>query len=226
MTLEEATLEGILRELEALGSDKVRAANVKNGAGENQFGVKLGDIRAVAKKVKKNHDLALELWETGNIDARRLAILVMKPKLLSIVELDRMVQSVTWVQVLDWFSSYVVNKHPENEQLRDGWMSSDNAMAARAGWALTAEQVAKENGELDLDSLLDRLESEMGTAASEPQWTMNTCLAQIGINHVDQRERALAIGEELGIYQDYPVSKGCTSPYAPAWIDEMVSRQS
>ena len=77
---------------------------------------------------------------------------------------------------------------------------------------------------LDLPGLLDRIESEMGNAAPEVQWTMNCSLAEIGIHFPDHRERALAIGETLGIYRDYPVSKGCTSPFAPIWINAMLSR--
>ena len=50
-------------------------------------------------------------------------------------------------------------------------------------------------------------------------------LATIGIHFAEHRKRALAIGESLGIYRDYPVSKGCTSPFAPIWINFMVSRQ-
>jgi hypothetical protein len=54
---------------------------------------------------------------------------------------------------------------------------------------------------------------------------MNTALANIGINHPALRERALEIGERLGIYRNYPTPKGCTSPFAPLWINEMVRRQ-
>ncbi len=218
-------LAEVLDELEALGSEKLRAQNAKNGAGDNQFGVKLGDVRVLAKKIKKNHELALELWETGNIDARRLAILLMKPKALSPDELDRMTRSVTWVEIGDWFTSYIVKKHPDAEELRLQWMAADHPMVARAAWALTAERIVKGQEETDASALLDRLESEMESAAPEIQWTMNTCLAEIGIHHAEQRKRAVAIGEALGIYRDYPVSKGCTSPFAPVWIDEMVSRQ-
>ena len=78
---------------------------------------------------------------------------------------------------------------------------------------------------LDLPALLDRIECDMGKAAPEVQWTMNFCLANIGIHFPEYRERAVAIGEKLGIYRDYPVSKGCTSPFAPIWINEMVSRE-
>lgn len=219
------TLHETLATLESLGNGKMRARNAKNGAGENQYGVRLGDLRKVAKKLKTNHELALALWETGNIEARLLATLIIEPKALSAEELDRLVRSVEFVQVADWLNAYVVKNHPEKEMLRGKWMKDANPMAARAGWSLTAGRVARNPEGIDLPALLDRLEAEMGSAAPEVQWTMNTALAEIGINHPAHRERALSIGEKLGIYRDYPVSKGCTSPFAPIWINEMVSRQ-
>ena len=136
-----------------------------------------------------------------------------------------MVRSEKYVWVADWLYSYVIKEHPDKEKLRIDWMKSKDVMAARAGWSLTTGCVARNPEVLDLPALLDRIESEMPTAAPEVQWTMNTTLAQIGINHPKLRKRALAIGEKLGIYRDYPVSKGCTSPFAPIWINEMVSRQ-
>lgn len=226
MTTQSLTVEAVLAQLEALGDEKRRAHNAKNGAGDNQFGVKLGDIRALAKQIKTNRELGMALWETGNADARLLAILLIKPNTLSVDELDRMVRSVSYVQVADWINAYLVKKHPKNEALRQAWMADDDPMAARAGWNLTAVRVAKDAKGLDLSGLLDRLESEMGSAAPEIQWTMNNTLAEIGINHPEYRQRAISIGESLGVYRNYPVSRGCTSPFAPLWIEEMVSRQS
>lgn len=220
------TLEETLSQLKALGNEKVRAQNIKQGAGENQFGVKLGDLRNLAKKIKTNHELALLLWETGNIDARFLAILLMKPSSLTEDQLDQMVRSMDFTRVADWLNSYVINHHPDKEKLRQQWLISDNPMAARSGWSLTAERVAKNPEGLDLTAMLDRIESEMGEAPSEVQWTMNFTLAYIGIHFPEHRRRTLRIGEELGVYRDYPVSKGCTSPFAPIWINEMVSRQN
>ena len=77
------TLKETLKELEELRNEKTYAYNFKNGVGENQFGVKLGDIRKVAKKTKKDHKLALELWDTNIFDAQMLSILIIKPKELS-----------------------------------------------------------------------------------------------------------------------------------------------
>ena len=219
------TLEETLTQLEALGNEKIRARNIKNGAEDNQFGVRLGDLRVIAKKITVNHELGMALWQTGNIDARLLAILLIKPKTLSDEELYQLVRSVTFLQVADWLSFYVVKHHPEKETLRQAWMDADDPMAARAGWSLTAERIVKNPEGLDIPALLDRIESQMRNAVPEVQWTMNSALAEIGIHFPDYRKRAITIGETLGIYGDYPVSKGCTSPFAPIWINEMVSRQ-
>lgn len=219
------TLEQALEKLKALGNEKVRLQNKKAGAGDNQFGVKHGDIRALAKPIKTDHELALSLWKTGILDAQLLAVLIIVPKKLSVSEVDAMVRSIHSVPVADWFNSYVVKEYPDKEKLREKWMQSKDHMSARAGWSLTAGRVARDANGLDLTALLDRIEKEMPKAAPEVQWTMNTTLAQIGICFPEHRKRALAIGEKLGIYRDYPVSKGCTSPFAPIWINEMVRRQ-
>ncbi|TWR29791.1 DNA alkylation repair protein [Mucilaginibacter pallidiroseus] len=220
------TVDEILGKLKALRNEKMFAHNIKYGATEqNQFGVKMGDIRALAKPIKTNQQLAIDLWATGNIEARFLATLIIKPEMLSPAELDEMVRSINFAPLADWFNSYVVKEYPGKEDLREGWMRAENAYAARAGWSLTAGRVTRNPEGIDLAALLDRIEREMPNAGPETQWTMNTTLAQIGINHPAYRERALVIGEKLGIYRDFPVSKGCTSPFAPIWINEMVSRQ-
>lgn len=218
-------LNDTLKKLEALGDEKVRAHNRKYGAGDNQFGVRLGDLRSLAKKIKTDHALGLALWATGNADARLLATLIVKPKELTAKELDRMVRSVAFSHVADWLMAYVVKQHVEKETLRQKWMKDKDPWAARAGWALTAERIAKDAEGLDLPALLKQIETKMAKAPPPTQWTMNFCLAGIGIHFPEHRQRALAIGEKLGIYRDYPVSKGCTSPFAPIWIAEMVRRQ-
>lgn len=220
------TLATTLASLQALADPKVYAQNAKRGIGENQYGAKLGDIRKLAAKIKSNDALARELWSTGNFEARLLAILLIKPATLPADELDRMVRSATVGWVADWLNSYIVRQHPDKEQLRLAWMQDADPWAARAGWSLTSERIGKDPAGLDLPALLGRIETEMATADPATQWTMNFCLAGIGIHHPKLRARALAIGEKLGLYRDYPVSKGCTSPFAPIWIQEMVKRKA
>jgi 3-methyladenine DNA glycosylase AlkD len=221
------TVKEILAQLESLGDEARRKHNAKAGAPDNQFGVKLGDLRALAKKLKTNHALALELWETGNVEAQLLATLIMKPKELPAKELDKLTRSTTCSQVADWLNSYVVAEHPEKDALREKWMKDKDRWAARAGWNLTASRINKKNaGDLDLEALLDRIEKEMPKAKPEVQWTMNNTLGAIGIHHPKLRKRAVAIGEKIGLYRDWPVSKGCIIPYVPVWVDAMVKRQA
>jgi 3-methyladenine DNA glycosylase AlkD len=220
------TVVEVMAELEAKGNEKWRKMNAKNGAGDNQFGVMMGDIRALAKKIKINHELGLELWQTGNIDAMILAPFVMRPKDFNEGELNKMVSEATFTRVADSFNSNIVKNHPLKEELRQKWMKSTDTMCHRAGWSLTTERVIKSPEGLDLVALLDRVENEMGLAPESLQWMMNYCLAEIGIHFAEHRERAIALGEKIGAFRDFPTSKGCTSPFAPIWINAMVSRQS
>ena len=221
------TAKEILAKLESLGDDARRAHNTKAGAPDNQFGVKLGDIRALAKKIKTDHQLALELWDTGNVEAQLIATQIIKPKSLSADELDKLTRSTTCSQVADWLNSYVVAQHPDKEALREKWMKAKDRWAARAGWNFTASRVNKGEDEgLDLTALIDRIEKEMPKAKPEVQWTMNNTLAAIAIHHPEHRKRAVAIGEKIGLYREWPVSKGCIIPYVPVWVDAMVKRKS
>lgn len=220
------TVKEILTQLKSLGDKARREHNTRAGAPDNQFGVKLGDIRVVAKKLKSDHDLALALWETGNVEAQLLATLIIKPTSLSAAQLDTLTRSVTCSQVADWLNAYVVSVHPEKEALREKWMNAKDRWASRAGWNLTASRVNAKADDLDLPALLDRIEAEMPNAKPEVQWTMNSTLAAIGIQHAGHRKRAIAIGEAIGLYSDWPVSKGCTPPYVPVWIEAMLKRKA
>ena len=212
-------------ELKAKRDAKQQEYHQKNGAGENVIGVKMGDVRAVAKTIKTDHALAKELWKTGTLEARLLTTLVCKPKEFTTKELDAMVREVDYAWLADWLNNYVVKNHPQKEELRQKWMADKHPGAARAGWSLTTERVVKSPDGLDLGALLDRIEKEMGKAPELSKWTMNFCLGEIAMNHPSLRSRAVEIGEKVGAYKDWPVSKGCIPPYVPVWVAEMAKRE-
>lgn len=225
------TSKDILAKLESMGDEARRAHNAKVGPDgtappANQYGVKAGDIRALAKKVKADKALALQLWETGNLEAQMLAALLLKPKDLSANDIDTLTRSTSCAQAAEWLNSYVVAQHPESAALREKWMKSKEHWTARAGWHLTASLINKgADGELDLVALLDRIEKEMPKARPEVQWTMNNTLMAIGVKHAEHRKRAIAIGEKIGLYADWPMSKGCIIPHAPVAIAELAKRE-
>jgi 3-methyladenine DNA glycosylase AlkD len=221
------TVKEILTELQVLGSEKLKAQYIKKGApSDSLFGVKMGDIRKVAKKVKKaDKDLAKELWDSYIMEAQLTATLLLKPDELSIDELNQFVKTISFDYVADWFNAYIVNKHPENNQILLMWIDSDNKWALRSAWSIMANNIARGAEGLDLGKLLDKIEKEMPKVQPEVQWTMNFALAHSGIYHPAHKQRAIDIGNKLGIYKDYPVPRGCTSPFAPIWIEEVVKKQ-
>ncbi|MFI5496021.1 DNA alkylation repair protein [Actinoplanes sp. NPDC051859] len=217
------TVTELQGELAALEDPKIREVNERHG---DDHGVNLGKLRALAKELKTQHDLARDLWATGDTAARLLALLICRPKLFDRDELDTMLRAAHRPKVHDWLVNYVVKKNPHAEDLRTTWLADPDPIVASAGWALTTERVAKQPAGLDLAGLLDIIEAQLRDAPDRLQWAMNHCLAQIGIEHPDHRARALAIGEHLGVLKDYPTPPNCTSPFAPIWITEMVRRKT
>jgi 3-methyladenine DNA glycosylase AlkD len=222
MTMTGTTVPELMAELAALEAPRARAVNEKHG---DDHGVNLSKLRAVAKRLKTQQDLALDLWQTGDTAARLLALLVCRPKSFERDELDRMLRQARIPKVHDWLVNYVVKKSPHAEELRVAWSLDPDPVVASAGWALTAERVGKKPEGLDLAGLLDIIEAQMKDAPDRLQWAMNNCLAQIGIDHEEHRARAVEVGERLEVLKDYPTPPNCTSPFAPIWIAEMVRRQ-
>jgi len=214
--------QALIDELATLSDPKILAVNERHG---DDHSVNLTKLRAVAKRVKTDHELARQLWAAGGSDARLLALLICKPREFSRDELDAMLRQARRPKVQDWLVNYVVKKSVHKESLRDSWLLSDDPLISSAGWALTTERVVKKPEGLNLSELLDTIEREMKSAPDRLQWAMNETLANIGIYHSALRARALDIGERLEVLKDYPTPPNCTSPFAPIWINEMVRRR-
>ncbi|MGO3024055.1 MAG: DNA alkylation repair protein [Brevibacterium sp.] len=213
----------VLATLASLEDEKIRAVNARHG---DDHAVNLTKLRAVAKALKKNDELAAELWDSGDTAARLVAILIMRPKAWSEAQLDEMLRDSRVPKVHSWLVSYIVKKSPHAEAMRRSWTDDPDPVVASAGWALTSERVNRKPDGLDLSGLLDVIEAEMADAPERLQWAMNETLSYIGIEIPNLRKRAIDIGERLGVLRDYPTSPGCTSPFAPTWITEMVARNA
>lgn len=216
------TVTEVMAELAALEDPKIREVNEKHG---DDHAVNLTKLRALAKRLKTQHELACRLWDTNDTAARLVATLICRPKAFERDQLDGMLREARTPKVHDWLVNYVVKKNPHAEQLRLTWFADPDPVVASAGWALTTHRVTKKPDGLDLAELLDVIEAGMKEAPGRLQWAMNECLGQIGIEHPEHRARAIDIGERLEVLKDYPTPPGCTSPFAPVWITEMVRRQ-
>lgn len=218
----EPTVASVQAELAALEDPKIRAVNEKHG---DDHGVNLTKLRAIAKELKTQPELAKELWATGDTASRLVALLIIKPKSFTQDELDSMLRDARVPKVHDWLVNYMAKKSPHADALREIWFNDPDPVVASAGWALTTDRVSKKPELLDLPGLLDIIEAEMKDAPDRLQWAMNNTLAEIGIQHESLRARAIDIGERLEVLKDYPTPPNCTSPFAPIWIAEIVRRQ-
>ncbi|WP_019202432.1 DNA alkylation repair protein [Tsukamurella sp. 1534] len=213
-------VDEIVAELAELEDPKARAVNERRG---DPHGVNLTTLRALAKSIGTDRELAGALWHSGDVPAQLVALLISRPKQYTADELDAMLRSTRSDKAHDWLLNYLVTKSPHADELRARWWEDPDSRVRAAAWTLATRTVPQ--GDLDRDALLDTIAREMRDADPKLQWAMNETLATIGIEDAARRARAVEIGEELQVLADYPVSKGCTSPFAPAWIAEIVRRR-
>ncbi len=186
---------------------------------------KLGDLRKIAKEIKKDHELAMELWSTGEFYPRQLSILIMDKKLLSqdlIDELDKDIQSHEYNernQLTDWLMANQLTKDKKIIALMESWENSTSAIQRRVFWYYQARlrwmgKTPPPNTKILLNSIEEKIMNEK----PEVQWAMNFTAGQIGVREPAHRSRCVALGEKFGLYKDDPVSKGCTPNYLPEFI--------
>lgn len=191
----------------------------------NKEDTKLGDLRKIAKEIKKDHQLALELWETGDFYPQQLAILLMDKKLCNEEFVDQLVRDIqqhkidTRNQLSDWLMANQLMKDKKTIALIESWEHSSSAIKRRIFWYYQGRlrwtgKTPPNNTSVLLDAIEDRIAREV----PEVQWAMNFTAAQIGIYDVKYRTRCIAFGEQLGLYKDKPVAKNCTPDYLPEWI--------
>lgn len=187
--------------------------------------------RALAKELGKNAALAAELWSSGRFSARMLSFLILDLKSVDVARMERMIADLESVegkeqsQLLDWLIANVIMKKAALKNAVAGWRDDPSTLRQRVFWSVQARSVRAGDHALN-EQLLAHVEQALATAPEKVQWNMNWCVAQIGIADEHLRDRCIALGERLGLYRDYPVSKGCTSPFLPLWIGSVVGKQA
>lgn len=193
---------------------------------------KLGELRKIAKEIKKDHELAMELWSTGEFLPRLLAILIMNKKLLSeevLNMLDKDMQShpsKERTNLMDWLMSNQLTKSKKTIALIESWENSPSALQRRTYWYYQARlrwtgQTPPDNTE----ELLSAIEANIAKEKPEVQWAMNFTAGWIGVYDEKYRERCMKIGEKTGLYKDEIVAKGCTPNYLPEFITMEVNKR-
>lgn len=197
----------------------------------NDENVKLGDLRKIAKEIKKDHSLAIELWSTGHFLSRLLATLIMDKKLMNIEFIDRLdIEMQTHpeeekLQLADWLMANQLTKDKQSITLIESWRKNESPLKRRIFWYYQAR--LRWMGKTDFDNtedLLSYIESDLLDEQPEVQWAMNYTAGQIGKWQENYRTRCIKIGENSGLYKDEIVAKGCTPSYLPEFIAIEVSK--
>lgn len=189
------------------------------------------EIRVIAKEVGKSSDLAAQLWKSGGFNARMLSLLILDLKAVDAPYMETLVSDLEAAdareqsQLLDWLIANVIMKKAPLKNETAKWRDDPSTLKQRVFWSVQARSVRAENHALN-EQLLEHVERELGGASDKVQWNMNWCAAQIGIADERLRSRCIALGERLGLYRDYKVAKGCTSPYLPIWIGSVVGKKA
>ncbi|WP_282032836.1 DNA alkylation repair protein [Metabacillus indicus] len=209
-----------------------RSSKAENILSQINTKTKLGDLRKIAKDIKKDHELAMELWATGEFLPRLLAILLMDKKLLSqdvLNKLDKDMQIHTFDErnnLMDWLMANQLTKDKKNIALMESWVNSPSALQRRAFWYYQAR--LRWTGQTPPDNtaeLLSAIEAAIAQEEPEVQWAMNFTAGWIGIYDEKYRARCIKLGEKTGLYKDEMVSKGCTPNYLPEFITIEVNKR-
>ncbi|MBC2179190.1 DNA alkylation repair protein [Listeria booriae] len=193
---------------------------------------KLGDLRKIAKEIKQDHELAMELWSTEEFLPRLLAILIMDKKLLTqdvLDELDKDMQTHPFDErnnLMDWLMANQLTKSKRTIALIESWENSSSALQRRTFWYYQARlrwtgQTPPENTE----ELLSALEASIMQEEPEVKWAMNFTAGWIGVYDEKNRARCMQLGEKTGLYKDQVVAKGCTPDYLPSFITIEVNKR-
>ena len=189
------------------------------------------ELRTIAKEQGKNAELAAYLWKHGGFSARMLSLLILDLKAVVVPCIETLISDIEAAdakeqsQLLDWTIANVIMKKAALKNETAKWRSDRSTIKQRVFWSVQARSVRAGDHALT-EELLEHIERELPTASEKVQWNMNWCAAQIGIADERLRSRCIALGERLGLYRDYKVSKGCTSPYLPSWIGSVVGKQA
>ena len=223
------TTDEIVAQLKRMGSEGTARVLRNHGAHNPCLGVKIGDMKPLQKRIKRNYSLSLELFDTGIYDAMYLAGLIAEPERMTKKDLD------TWVKTASKpIASYVVGptaaSSPAGWNLALAWIKSRKEIENIAGWAtLSAAASIYPDEELDLDEyqrLLADVERKIHATKDAVRYQMNSFIISVGSYICSFTDNAVEAGNRIGRLKVDTGNTDCNVPFAPAVIQRVVDRGS
>lgn len=206
------------------------AQNVKvykrHGAGDNLFGVSFADLNKLTKKIKVDHELAVQLWESGNVDAQSLATMIMDPNKLTASTVNKWVKMSSYYLVVDLFAG-VVARSPFGLKKMEQWMKSKREYERQAGYSVLASSLkdGDEISDADCKKYLKVIEKEIHTSPNRARHTMNNAVLAIGVFRPHLAEVATETANRIGKVEVDHGETSCKTPDAVEYIRKALKRR-
>lgn len=216
------TTKQVMAELKAKGSESIKRIFLRHGAQEPFFGVRVGDMKPIAKKLKGRQDLAMELYATGNGDAQYLAGMIADGSRMTRKELKSWAAGSTWQMVAGWTVPWVASEHPEGFDLAVEWTKAKDEKLALTGWASLGAIVTVRPDEAlpvkELKALLDRVAKTIHDAPDRVRYQMNNFVIALGTYCAPLAEHALKVARRVGKLEVDMGETECRVPDAESYI--------
>ena len=223
-----AVLTQIMSELKKKGSAQTRKIYAKHGASKNLFGVKVGDLKVIAKKIKGDQDLALQLYETGNFDAMYLAGIVADGGQMTRKQLENWAKAADWYMISEYTIPGVAHESKHAHSLAAKWIKSKSENIASSGWSTYSGIVAtRDDSDLDkveIKSHLKNIERQIHSAENRVRYTMNGFVIAVGAYVKPLLKQAKATAKKIGKVQVEMGETSCKVPLATDYIAKMESK--
>lgn len=222
-----STVDQVMKQLKKKGSEQTRKIFARHGATDDMYGVKVADLKVIAKSIKGNQDLACELYDTGNYDAMYLAGLVADGKQMTKKQLDSWARTAGWQMVSEYTVPWVASESPHAHDMAMKWIGAKKEHVASAGWSTYAGIVTTTpDEELDvreIKALLKRIEKEIDGAPNRVRYTMNGFVIAVGAYVAPLMKQARATAKKLGKVEVDMHGTACKVPVALDYIAKIES---
>jgi 3-methyladenine DNA glycosylase AlkD len=221
-----ASVSSVLSELKSLGTQQTLKTWTRHGTSPGRaYGVSLGDLKGVAKKLKGEQELACKLFETSNLEAMYLAGLVADGSRLTKKQLENFAAASAGLPMIsDTTVPWLAVEHADARELAVKWIKSKAPHVATCGWCTYAGLVAVEpDGELNLEEikkLLAQVRREVTGAHDRVRYYMNKFVISVGTHVKALHEEAKKTAIEMGAITVDMGDTACTVPSAVAAIEK------
>jgi 3-methyladenine DNA glycosylase AlkD len=210
-----------MQALEKAGSAQTRKTYLRHGAEEPLFGVSFATLKALVKRIGVDHELARQLWDTGNFDARNLAAKVADPQRMTATELDRWA-GLARGRMIAGYVAMLAAEGPHAAKKATQWLASPKVELRRSGWSLLGQMAMLDETTPDAWFLarLAQIEKGIHAAPNEERDCMNLALIALGGRNAALRKAALAAAKRIGKVEVDHGDTACKTPDAAPYIEK------